>query len=342
MSDDERARITTPPRLAVIITSTLLGGMIAAVAVIGSAAVEEPLTTAARDALRSAGITGVSVRFDGREAWLSGGGLSDTELASAARVVASIDGVRWAQVDHAREATPRATLTVDDDPAGGFVVSGVTGTAEEASAIQEAARAAFGPGTTATITVRDGVAVPTWSTSVPALFSALAQVDRLAFALDATGARITGATPDPARVSALIEAALGGLPLVAALEPSGPSPEQAAAIDGTVIRFAADSVTLDGAARAQVLRLADALRPFPELGVTLTGHVAIPVGTEADAIAFSVRRAQSVADALIDDGIDPARIDVVGAGSSQPVGDNATPAGAAANRRVTVIIEGDG
>ena len=66
--------------------------------------------------------------------------------------------------------------------------------------------------------------------------------------------------------------------------------------------------------------------------------IAIPVGTEDDAIAFSLQRAQAVADALIADGIAPERIALAGAGSSQPVGDNATAEGAAANRRVTVLI----
>jgi outer membrane protein OmpA-like peptidoglycan-associated protein len=97
-------------------------------------------------------------------------------------------------------------------------------------------------------------------------------------------------------------------------------------------------VTLDETARVKLAGLADALRRFPTIAVTLTGHIAIPVGTEADAIAFSRQRAQAVADALIADGIEASRIETDGAGSSQPVGDNATEAGAASNRRVTVLI----
>ena len=84
MGDDERARVTTPPRLAVIITATLLGGMIAAVAVVGSTALESPLTSAARVALGDAGVEGVSVRFEGREAHLRAEGASDAQLAAAA------------------------------------------------------------------------------------------------------------------------------------------------------------------------------------------------------------------------------------------------------------------
>ncbi|MGN6502053.1 MAG: OmpA family protein [Pseudolysinimonas sp.] len=340
MSDDERARVTTPPRLAVIITATLLGGMIAAVAVVGSTAVEAPLTAAARDALRDAGITDVAVRFDGREATLSGEG-ADADLTAAVRIVSAIDGVRWASAERPSDDAPRATLTVEADPAGDIEVEGVTGTAAEASVLQGAARTAFGHGTTVTITVRDGVAVPTWSTSVSGIFTALARVEGVRFTLDPSGARVSGAASDPREVAEQLQAALGVLPLTAALTRSGPTPEEVAAIDGTVIRFAADSVTLDSTARAQVSQLADALRPFPEIAVILTGHVAVPVGSEADAIAFSLRRAQAVADALIEEGIGSDRIDLVGAGSSQPVGDNATPSGAAANRRVTVVIEGD-
>jgi outer membrane protein OmpA-like peptidoglycan-associated protein len=315
--------------------------MIAGVAVVGSTALESPLTSAARVALGDAGVEGVSVRFEGREAHLRAEGASDAQLAAAAEVVAAVPGVRWVEIDRVAPAGTEASLSVTEAADGTMSVTGVTGTSADASAVQDAARAAFGPGLVSTITVREGVAAPTWSTSVSAIFAALARVDGVRFSLDPAGAQVTGASSDPQEVARQLQAALAGIALTTALTRSGPTPEEVAAIDGTVIRFPADSVTLDSAARDKVAQLADALRPFPEVAVTLTGHVAVPVGSEADAIAFSLRRAQAVADALEEEGIGSDRIDVAGAGSSQPVGDNATPAGAAANRRVTVVIEGD-
>lgn len=335
---DETARATGASRLALVITTTLLGGMIAAVGVIGSNALEPKLTDAAQSALRDAGITGVDLRFDGREAFLVSAGASPAQLAAAERVVEAVDGVRWATIVRADPSATQPTLTVQHDADGNAIVSGLVGTAAEASVIQDAAVAAFGPGTVAEVTVEGGVAVAQWSGSVSSLFAALAQVDQIDFLLTADGAHLAGEAVDPAAATEQAETALAGIPLVSTLVQAGPSIEESAAINGTVIRFVADSVTLDATARSQIADLAAALRRFSTIGVALTGHIAIRVGTEDDAIAFSAQRAQAVADALIADGIGAERIEVVGAGSSQPAGDNATESGAAANRRVTVLI----
>lgn len=340
--DEERARATTPPRLALIITATLLGGLLAGVGIVGAKSMEPALTTAAQGALDDAGISGVEVRFEGREAYLTPAGATGQQLADAERVVEAVDGVRWATVVRSSPSAPPPQLLVLAAPGGDVVVTGVLGTAGEASAVDEAARSAFGPSSRVSLTVQDGVAVPSWTGSESALFGALAQVAHVDFTLAADGAHIAGEAADPDAVRAALEAALDPIPLVSVLVRAGPTPQEAAVINGTVIRFAADSVTLDAVARAQVAALADALRRFPAIGVTLTGHVAIPVGTEAQAIAFSRERAQSVADALIADGIASERIQATGAGSSQPIAGNGTPAGAAANRRVTVLLMEDG
>ena len=335
--DDERARATTPPRLAIIITATVLGGMIAAVAVIGSNALEPRLADAAQSALRAAGIEGVDVRFDGREAFLTPVGATPAQATAAERIVEAVDGVRWATIVQPDPAS-QPTLSVREDADGVVTVNGTVGTAGQAASIQDAAVAAFGPGTVAEVAVTDGVAVAPWTDAAPQLFAALAQVGDLDFMLGTQGATLSGSAADPSSVQDAVTAALDPIPVTSILEQAGPTEAEAATINGTVILFIADSVTLDVTARERVAGLADALRRFPTIGVVLTGHIAIPVGTEADAIAFSRERAQAVAEALIADGIDSARIDTEGAGSSQPVGDNATEAGAAANRRVTVLI----
>src|SRR5690606_7794022 len=83
---------TTPARLAVIVVATLLGGMIAAVSVIGSSALEPRLTDAAGGALREAGIAGVDLRCDGREAVLVPAGAGGVALGEAHRAVAAGEG----------------------------------------------------------------------------------------------------------------------------------------------------------------------------------------------------------------------------------------------------------
>ncbi|HEX7827844.1 MAG TPA: hypothetical protein VF477_23335, partial [Mycobacterium sp.] len=99
-----------PRRLALTITATLLGGMIAVVAVIGSESLEPRLTANARAELTEAGFGGVDVRFDGREAFISSATASEAQLLAAERVVERVEGVRWVTIVAASEgATPTPT-----------------------------------------------------------------------------------------------------------------------------------------------------------------------------------------------------------------------------------------
>lgn len=99
-------------RMTVIVTATVLGGLIAAVAVVGSDSLEPRLTGDARLALDDAGFTSVAVRFDGREAFLSGATATPARLAEAAEVVERVEGVRWATVaDDPANVQPVPTIT---------------------------------------------------------------------------------------------------------------------------------------------------------------------------------------------------------------------------------------
>lgn len=121
-----------------------------------------------------------------------------------------------------------------------------------------------------------------------------------------------------------------------------PVPDEVlASLRATAVMFDADSVALRPDATAAIAGIASTLTAYPDLQVELVGHIAIPVGTEADAIAFSERRAAAVADELVRLGVDRARLTVTGVGTADAVGDNATASGAASNRRVTIEIEED-
>jgi len=54
--------------------------------------------------------------------------------------------------------------------------------------------------------------------------------------------------------------------------------------------------------------------------------------------ALSVRRAESVRDYMVSEGVDPSIIDVSGEGESNPVASNATKEGRAQNRRVEIHV----
>jgi outer membrane protein OmpA-like peptidoglycan-associated protein len=212
------------------------GGVTAGVAVIGSEALEPALLASAEQALHDAGVLGVGVRFDGREAVLTSQGADAAVLAEAARVVERVDGVRWASIAVAgppEAATPTATPTPTPSPA----------------------------------------------------------------------------PDDPDLDAAIVE------------------------LEATRILFAPDSTSLDETGLRVVARVAVLLTAHDDLRVRLTGHVAIATGTVQQAIDFSESRARAVLDELVAAGIDPSRLDSVGAG--------AVGADTADGRRVDIEIAED-
>ena len=83
--------------------------------------------------------------------------------------------------------------------------------------------------------------------------------------------------------------------------------------------------------------LSESLNKYPNSVVTVTGHTD-NTGTAGYNQNLSERRAQSVASVLRSGGVSGGRIDVMGAGESQPIATNQTAAGRALNRRVDITI----
>jgi OOP family OmpA-OmpF porin len=75
----------------------------------------------------------------------------------------------------------------------------------------------------------------------------------------------------------------------------------------------------------------------PSLTVLIEGHTDA-VGSDVYNQKLSERRAETVREYLIGEGISPARIETRGYGESQPVADNDTETGRASNRRVELKV----
>ena len=103
------------------------------------------------------------------------------------------------------------------------------------------------------------------------------------------------------------------------------------------ILFEVDSATLNPQLRSDLFVLSESLNKYPNSVVTVTGHTD-NTGTAGYNQNLSERRAQSVASVLRSGGVSGGRIDVVGAGESQPIATNQTAAGRALNRRVDITI----
>jgi len=103
------------------------------------------------------------------------------------------------------------------------------------------------------------------------------------------------------------------------------------------VLFDVDRSDLKPGAMTELQRLASVLNREPQRRVQVEGH-ADSTGDETHNLDLSRRRAEAVASALIQDGVEPVRVTAQGLGEAQPVATNATPEGRQQNRRVEVVV----
>lgn len=116
--------------------------------------------------------------------------------------------------------------------------------------------------------------------------------------------------------------------------------------DGLVARLKSDilfdtnSSTLKSATSGNVDQIAQILKKYPENNIAVIGHTD---NSGADSYNFSLsqRRAAAVASRLMSSGVPSAYLSQQGAGESQPIADNTSPAGRSRNRRVELVITVD-
>ncbi|WP_223554332.1 OmpA family protein [Pseudomonas sp. BF-R-01] len=104
------------------------------------------------------------------------------------------------------------------------------------------------------------------------------------------------------------------------------------------ITFNTGSTELSPAAAFNLDKLAGSFKSYADNNVEVTGHTD-NVGSNASNIELSQKRAISVGKHLIGQGIDKTRIQVYGAGPSQPIASNGTEEGRAQNRRVEIRLK---
>lgn len=87
----------------------------------------------------------------------------------------------------------------------------------------------------------------------------------------------------------------------------------------------------------EVDRIAKIMIKYPQTSIIVAGHTD-STGSDAYNQQLSERRANSVKNLLVQQGVQDYRIRTVGYGASQPVATNATPEGRQMNRRVEIRI----
>ncbi len=103
------------------------------------------------------------------------------------------------------------------------------------------------------------------------------------------------------------------------------------------ILFDFNSANLKDAAKENIKTLASSLNQYPGTDIKVIGHTD-NVGTAAVNQSISEQRAAAVKAYAVAQGVPSSRLTTLGKGFSEPIADNTTDAGRAANRRVEIII----
>ncbi len=103
------------------------------------------------------------------------------------------------------------------------------------------------------------------------------------------------------------------------------------------VSFDYDSASLKPSFYPALDKIADVIRQHDQTSVEIVGHTDSR-GSEAYNQRLSEKRAEAVANYLIQRGVDPSRITTSGRGESEPRGTNSTEAGRQLNRRVEIFL----
>jgi outer membrane protein OmpA-like peptidoglycan-associated protein len=117
------------------------------------------------------------------------------------------------------------------------------------------------------------------------------------------------------------------------------APTGTGSFDFDRLEFETGSTSLTARSRAQITDVARILTAYPNANVQISGYTD-NTGDEVTNQALSRGRAEAVMNALRESGAPAANLTAQGFGSRNPVADNATEAGRARNRRVTLSITG--
>ena len=121
-------------------------------------------------------------------------------------------------------------------------------------------------------------------------------------------------------------------------EPPAPQDEVIVLSDLGEVLFAFDSAKLTPAAMATLDTVVEKLKGSDVVGIKVNGHTD-STGTDAYNQGLSERRAASVVDYLVSQGVAPDKLSSEGFGESKPVADNSSKEGRAENRRVEIMVD---
>ena len=110
-------------------------------------------------------------------------------------------------------------------------------------------------------------------------------------------------------------------------------------VEASPIQFAPNSPVIDSASDDLLTEVAAALNEAPDVKFEVVGHTD-NVGNDQENLVLSQERAAAVVERLTELGVEAERMSSRGEGEDNPIADNATTEGKAANRRIEFILFG--
>jgi outer membrane protein OmpA-like peptidoglycan-associated protein len=105
------------------------------------------------------------------------------------------------------------------------------------------------------------------------------------------------------------------------------------------VLFAFNKYELKTDAQVKLAKISGILLTYPNLKVQVEGYTD-NIGSDEYNLKLSQQRATTVQAFLIEQGVQPGSVTAQGYGMADPVADNSTNAGRAANRRVSLVVSG--
>ncbi len=105
------------------------------------------------------------------------------------------------------------------------------------------------------------------------------------------------------------------------------------------ILFAVDSASLNSSSQATLVDVSRVFSDFPKTAIVIQGHTD-STGSEIHNQELSERRASSVKNFFIGQGVAGNRMAAIGYGEGMPVATNSTGSGRQMNRRVDILLKG--
>ncbi len=327
------------------IVGVALCGTVGVGAIVGSYATAGDLQPKAIKALRSAGLTGIMVDFNGREAKLSGG-VAD-ERSEAISVVEHIGGVRWAKFS-GRPTASLSAPTVGSGPSVGLsrsndgaTISGVVPSAEIAADLKTTAAEAFGGSVSGDFRIAPSVRSAGWLNELPEVFGDLVGVKNLEIEIrsDGSSIRIGGSIESQVgadRAKEIVTAAMPDLTVDSTItvNPGRLDSDDAATLNSAVIYFPRGSSRLSATSIATLDRVFDVLNRNVGVNVEAGGHAG--PNDPAQGRILSNERVNAVKAYLMSSGLDSDRVSTRSFGSA---GKSAGDQFAKRYRRVDFAIE---